>query len=396
MNLEENVLNPISLAELQRRWTAVRTAMEAMGIDVLVMQNSNEFQGGYVKYFTDIPARHGVYDTVIFPIDEEMTLVKHGPEGGKLTPATADAVNRGVKQVLTAPTFASVDNTKTLAAELAVESLKTRKDNTIGLVATSSMPYPFLNYLKKNLPTTTFVDATDMVDQIKAIKSPEEIERIKNTAAMQDAVWSEVLTFIEPGKTNFEITAYAQYVGHTLGSEQGLFLAGSAPVGNPVRMGPPHLQGRTLREGDQLMVLIENNGSGGFYTEIGRTCILGKAPQELLEAFEFALEAQRYTLDLLKPGVKSDSIASAHNDFMERHGRPREKRLYAHGQGYDLVERPIIRENEEMLIAADMNIVVHPGYATDSVAVSICDNYMITETGVSECLHKTPKKIFEI
>jgi Xaa-Pro aminopeptidase len=161
-------------------------------------------------------------------------------------------------------------------------------------------------------------------------------------------------------------------------------------------MGPPHLQGREIKDGDQFMILIENNGPDGFYTEIGRTCVLGKASQELLEEHEFTLEAQRFTLDRLKPGADPREILAAHNDFMRRHGRPEEKRLYAHGQGYDLVERPLIGKNEEMKISADMNIVVHPGYSTKTVAVSICDNYLITESGVSECLHKTPKIIFEI
>ena len=119
-------------------------------------------------------------------------------------------------------------------------------------------------------------------------------------------------------------------------------------------------------------------------------------PNLLLEGHEFTLEAQRFTLDLLKPGADPREILAAHNDFMTRHGRPEEKRLYAHGQGYDLVERPVIREDEEMKIAANMNIVVHPGYVMDKVAPSICDNYLVTETGVSDCLHKTPQKIFEV
>ena len=71
MSNEDRVVNPISTGELERRWSAVRAAMKEQGVDVLLMQNSNEFHGGYVKYFTDIPARHGGYENIIFPIDEE-------------------------------------------------------------------------------------------------------------------------------------------------------------------------------------------------------------------------------------------------------------------------------------------------------------------------------------
>ena len=53
--------------ELQRRWKAVRERMEADRIDVLVMQNQNQWLGGYVQWFTDVPARNSYPMTVIFP-----------------------------------------------------------------------------------------------------------------------------------------------------------------------------------------------------------------------------------------------------------------------------------------------------------------------------------------
>ncbi len=56
---------------------------------------------------------------------------------------------------------------------------------------------------------------------------------------------------------------------------------------------------------------------------------------------------------------------------------PPELRLYAHGQGYDLVERPLMRADETMSIEADMNFAVHPSYETPSLFAVICDNYLI-------------------
>ena len=60
------------------------------------------------------------------------------------------------------------------------------------------------------------------------------------------------------------------------------------------------------------------------------------------------------------------------------------------------MERPAIRDDEPMRIQANMNITVHPIAATKNVFTWICDNYIVTEDGVSECLHKTEKKIFEL
>ncbi len=49
-----------------------------------------------------------------------------------------------------------------------------------------------------------------------------------------------------------------------------------------------------------------------------------------------------------------------------------------------------------MSLEAGMSIVVHPGVMTPAYFAVVCDNYMVEETGPSDCLHKTPKKIFEV
>ena len=82
--LSERLQTPISTAELERRWAAVRAAMEREKIDVLLMQNNNDYMGGYVKYFTDLPATNGYPLTVVFPRDDLMTLVSQGPFGGAI------------------------------------------------------------------------------------------------------------------------------------------------------------------------------------------------------------------------------------------------------------------------------------------------------------------------
>src|SRR6267154_459206 len=159
---------------------------------------------------------------------------------------------------------------------------------------------------------------------------------------------------------------------------------------------PRHFQGRTLKAGDHLVLLIENNGPGGFFAEIARTLVLGKASNEIIDAFEAMKEAQVHTLSLMKPGASCRDIANAHDDYMKKHGFPPELRLYAHSQGYDMVERPMLRADETMLIEENMNFAIHPGYETATMWTTICDNYMVEQNGVGECMHKTAKKVFEV
>ena len=91
------------------------------------------------------------------------------------------------------------------------------------------------------------VDATDLVDRIKAVKSPEERACIGQVAAMQDEVMKRVREFVRPGLKDYEVAAYAQYVGQQLGSEQGIFLCSSAPWGQAASFRPRSMQGRTHR-----------------------------------------------------------------------------------------------------------------------------------------------------
>src|SRR6185312_4093757 len=186
MSLSERLNTPISTAELERRWKAVRAAMEREHVDVLLMQNNNDYMGGYVRYFTDMPATNGYPNTVVFPRDENMSVVCQGPFGGGEPTAMGDQTWLGVKRILTTPSYASAHYTKEYDPELAVKALQPYAKATIGYVGTYQMSFAMLDYVKRALPNAKFVDATEMVDRIKVIKSTEEMELVKRAALMQD------------------------------------------------------------------------------------------------------------------------------------------------------------------------------------------------------------------
>ena len=66
---------------------------------------------------------------------------------------------------------------------------------------------------------------------------------------MQDEIFARVLKKIRPGMRDNEVTALAQYEGRLLGSEQGLFLGSSAPLGQAARFIDRHLQARRIWPG---------------------------------------------------------------------------------------------------------------------------------------------------
>ena len=393
---DSRVLNAVSITELSRRWQAVRTVMRTRDIDALVVQNSSDWVGGYIRWFSNQPATNGYPSSLVFPLDAPISFIEQGPFGGVRESNPEEQRATGIGRRLTTPSYPSVDYTGAYDAELAVQELRRCGAKRVGLVAPAAMYHSFGTALAERLPDVDLVDATDFVDRIKAIKSPEERACLREVAAMQDAILARVRDFIRPGLKDFEIAAYAQYVGQQMGSEQGIFLCSSAPFGQAASFRPRSMQGRTLKAGDVYSLLIENNGAGGYYTELSRIFVLGAVPRELADAHAAVLEVQRYALSLLKPGAPCREVSEKLNAHLRAHDLPEERRLSVHGMGYDMVERPLIREDEDMSIEEHMAIVCHPGLLNARMFVHNTDIYLIEAHGASECLHRTAKEIVSI
>jgi Xaa-Pro aminopeptidase len=391
----ERVAARISTSELERRWAAVRREMDAHGIDALVMQNASDWLGGYVKWFTDVPAHNDYPRTVIFHRNDLMTLVEMGASGRRDKLDGKDVNNPGIGEIIYSPSFFSVAYTHDYDPLLVADALDARGYRTIGLLGRGALPSALVDAIRSKV-SATLVDASDLVDRIKAVKSHEEIALLRRTAAMQDTLFAKVAQAIKPGMRDCDLGAIAQYEGQLFGSEQGIFRGSSEPLGRPAILRGRHFQDRVLQRGDYITLLIENNGPGGFYTELARTMVLGKASSELREAFAVVCEAQTYTAARLKPGAACPDIHAAHDAFMKSHGAPGELRLYGHSQGYDMVERPLLRRDETIPLAANMCVAVHPGFPTRTNFVFICDNFLIHHDGSVEPMHKAEQKIYEI
>jgi Xaa-Pro aminopeptidase len=390
----ERIRYPIPTRELERRWSAIRAAMKAQGIGCLVLQNDNQYLGGYCRYLTDIPTEQAYPWTVLFPQDEEMTLILHGGPPPSL-PAPPDYVIRGVKERINQPYLRTLHYTNHLDAQEAVKVLKRRGDKKVGLVGLGAMQAAFYKYLTENLPNVQFVEFTDPIDQLKAVKSEDELVYIRKTVETHDMVFAAMPTIIRPGMYEYQVRSEIARVLTDLGSEEQLIMMSSAPAGQRAVNIHSFYQNRQIQWGDQVMIMIEPNGPGGFYGEIGRTWCLGEAPQELLKLWDIAVEAQEMTAKMVKPGARPADVFNALNKFLAERGQPLENRLFAHGQGYDLVERPAFRPDEDMVLKANMFVALHPTAASATAYAWCCDNFLITEQGGVR-LHKTPREIFVI
>jgi Xaa-Pro aminopeptidase len=398
MAKDERILNPVSMAELERRWKAVRAAMREARLDALVVQGFANIVGlgGYYRWFTGVNAANAKSQSVLFPIEGLMTLVKHGGFEEQKSYDGANALYPGVGRLFTTPNFCSVSYTCDAEADLLAGAIKAGGHRAVGLVGLNNMMFGFGQRLEKAAEGVVFTDATELVDPIRAVKSAEEIELIRRGAAMQDDIMEKIRGFIRPGMRDFEVMAHGEYLGALQQSEGGYITGSSAPPGDLSSIRHRSHQGRTIREGDVLYYHIENMGPGGLFTHLGRFFSLGRPSQEMVDAFGAMLEAQDFTMARLKPGVSSSELFAEYNAYLRGRGLPEERRIHCHGQGYDVVERPLVRNDESMKIGADMSIGSHPAFSTRTLYMTVCDNFLTRADGSVERMHRTPLEIFEL
>ena len=395
---DDRLCNPLPMTELERRWSAVRAAMRNVGLDALVIQGSANLAGtgGTFRWFTGISAPSSYSQTLIFPRDGLSILVAHGAEGGETRHDGTEPTLPGIGRRLSTSAFPAVGYTAGYEPEIVVREVKKAGFGAVGLVGSSSAYHGFASRLKEGLAGLRVVEASDLVDPLRAVKSPVEIDLIRRAAAMQDEIFLKVRDHLRPGLKDFEVMAYAQYVGQMLGSETGYFIGSSALPGQPagIRLRPQ--QGREIKKGDVFLWQAENTGPGGYFVHLARIFVLGRAPQELADAFAAVREAQAFTVDRLKPGMSCRALFEEYNGYMRSHGLAPETRLHCHSQGYDAVERPLIRHDETMALSAHMNIGIHPSVGDARMFATICDNFLTHADGSVERLHKTPAEIVEL
>ena len=389
----EKLRAPIPERELKRRHEATRAVMKAKGVDCLVMQNCSKHLGGYVRWFTDVIAENSYPVTVLFPLNDEMTMISSGgPPRPAFPPLWA---TYGVKEVIGLPYFLSFNYTNTFDAEAAVKTIRNLSAKTVGIVGPAFVPSTFDQYLRANLPNVKFIDFTDDIDDIKAIKSEDELEFIKKTCAIQDAVIMAIPALLHPRMKDIELRGIIQHLLSDMGAEEFLLMLGSAPLGGVGKHSSPYLQNRVMGENDYITVLIETNGPGGFYAEIARVFCLNDPTPEMLKVWDDNVKTQQMCVDMLKTGANLADFLDPLNVYLEKTGYPIETSLVAHGQGYDLVERPSNVKGESMTIKPNMNIAVHPRLSTETAFTFCCDNFLTTETGPVR-LHKAPQELLVI
>jgi Xaa-Pro dipeptidase len=240
-------------------------------------------------------------------------------------------------------------------------------------------------------------DATALLDKLLMHKSPGEIAAVRRAAQIADEAYVEFIRAVRPGRRQYEIVADLEAHLRRRGCADNFMIIGSG--GKDVfGMTPP--SERRIAAGD-LVTTELTPAVQGYFAQICRTLVVGKATEAQKRAFAVYVEAMEAGIAAVKPGVRAAEVAKAENDVFRKHGlgeytTSQWTRVRGHGMGMFADSKPHILEDVETVLEPGMTLIVHPNtYHPDAGYIVLGDAVVVTDSGV-EVLCKTPRELFEV
>jgi len=388
----ERLKSQIPKAELLRRNTAMQKAMKAEGLDAVISQNLTQFMGGCNRWLTDTLAENNYPQSVILPADGEVRYIAcSGPPQDLYPPPNLCRIGKPFDN---APYFAVFKFTHHWEGEMASRWIKENKAKKIGVPGFNMFQYNYYYHLKKYVPDVDIVDVAPMFDELRAIKSADEIKFIEISAHVLDKVINYAIAYARPGINEYELRSKLMQVATDHGCEKSIVLLASAPRGEIMKPLPSFYQNRELEKGDSLYISLKCSGPSGFFTTIGRMFSVGCEPSpQMIKDFDDAVAAQNKLVLMLKPGAEPQEIFKKYNEYLSSNGCEKEEGMFLYGQGYDHIERPSAQPGETMKLAAGMCMSVNTSLVSSCKSSFIADSFLIEANGARK-LHKTPQTVF--
>jgi Xaa-Pro dipeptidase len=296
------------------------------------------------------------------------------------------------------PVAAAVSGKTSLAVRLApgLDDLLAKEPGAVvGINGLEQMEARFVQAVR-DVCKAAPVSATLDVEEIRRVKTPEEIEWVRKAAALADRGYQQFVSVCEPGMTEFELVAEVEAFVKSNGAEDNFMLVASGGT-EVTGMKPP--TARKFKLGDSVTTELTPQVNG-YYAQICRTLVIGAPNEKQLQAYSIFAEAQRAAQDLLRPGVDISDVARVQNDVFRKHGfgeytGPQYTRVRGHNLGLYPDELPHVLENVHYVVKPDMVVIAHPNtYLPLSGYMVFGDTLLVTETGCVS-LSKTEKKLFQ-
>jgi Xaa-Pro aminopeptidase len=247
--------------------------------------------------------------------------------------------------------------------------------------------------VQRALPGAALELAAPVLDRLRMVKSPAEVEELAAAGAAIDRVHARVGEWLRVGRTEAEvgadIAAAILAEGH-VGVD--FTIVGSGPNG----ASPHHeLSDRRIAEGDVVVVDIGGQTATGYRSDSTRTYAVGREPGSDVAVWYAVLQAaQEAATAAVRPGVTCEAIDAAARDLIADAGWG-EHFIHrtGHGIGLDSHEAPYVVAGNDLPLAAGMAFSIEPGiYLAGRCGARIEDIVVCTDDGV-RTLNERPRDL---
>jgi Xaa-Pro aminopeptidase len=205
------------------------------------------------------------------------------------------------------------------------------------------------------------VPVGDLVERLRAVKSPEEVDAVRAAAALAQAALAELLPTVRVGQTEQEVGAALEAALRRRGSEWHPFptIVASGP-----RSALPHARTSPRPIGAGEWLLLDFGAQvDGYCADLTRTLVVGARADERQRAvYDLVRAAQQRALEHLRPGItgrEGDALAReviAARGFGDAFGHS-----LGHGLGLEVHEAPRLAPTAEAPLPLHAVVTVEPG-----------------------------------
>ncbi len=287
-----------------------------------------------------------------------------------------------------------------------------RKSNNL-----ETREYRFIREMKERYPLHNYQRAAKILGELRAIKTPEEVEVIKKAIDITNKTFRRLLTFIKPGVMEYEIEAeiFHEFLrNRAKGEAYGSIIAS----GDRARTLHYISNNQECKDGELILMDFGAN-YGGYAADLTRTVpVNGRFSPRQKEVYNACLELHNYAKSILKPGViindyhdqmgdkatevflkigllKPEEVQNENRDDIE--SRPYRKYLYhgiSHHLGLDVHDLgPFSQPLKEGMV-----LTVEPGIyiEEEQMGIRIENNIWLTKDGNIDLMKDIPITIEEI
>ncbi|MGI8819014.1 MAG: M24 family metallopeptidase [Gemmatimonadales bacterium] len=211
------------------------------------------------------------------------------------------------------------------------------------------------------LSRTAVAPTTDLVERLRAMKSPEEVAAIRSAAGLAQDALAEVLPGIRVGQTEVEIGALLEGALRRRGSEWHPF---PTIVASGARSALPHARTsqKAVAAGD-LLLLDFGAQVDGYCADLTRTVVVGaRADDRHRTVHGLVQTAQRNAIEHLRPGMPArEGDALARDVITSRGFGDAFGHSLGHGLGLEVHEAPRLAPTSEAPLPPHAVVTVEPG-----------------------------------